>query len=53
MSPERNKDELVNYIAQLSPVAWQHINLNGIYSFLQNGINIDMESLICVMDEFK
>ncbi len=53
MSKERNKDELVNYIAQLSPVAWQHINLNGIYSFLQNVIKIDMESLISVMDEFK
>jgi len=46
MSQDQNKLELVKYIAQLSPVAWQHINLNGEYSFKQSNGTINFEKLL-------
>lgn len=52
MSEEMNKPELVENIAQLSPVAWQHINLNGEYSFQENIVDIDLEMLLKGIDVF-
>ncbi len=53
MSEDQNKPELVKYIAQLSPVAWQHINLNGEYSFNQNEQGLNLESLLKEIDVFS
>lgn len=50
MSQDQNKPELVKYIAQLSPVAWQHINLNGEYSFHPNISELDLENLLKEID---
>ena len=52
MSQEKGMSDLANYIAQLSPVAWQHINLNGEYSFLDDLPNIDLEKLLSEIDVF-
>ena len=53
MSQDQNKPELVKYIAQLSPVAWQHINLNGEYSFNQDTLDLNLESLLDEIDVFN
>lgn len=37
---------MVDYISQLSPVAWQHINLNGEYSFIKKSLEINIEKLV-------
>lgn len=53
MSQEHNKPDLVKYISQLSPVAWQHINLNGEYSFNGGSIELNLESLLDDIEVFS
>ena len=44
---ERNgRQDIVELISRLSPVAWQHINLNGEYSFNKGKKEIDLVSLL-------
>jgi len=44
---ERNgRQDIVDIISRLSPVAWQHINLNGEYSFNKGKKEIDLVSLL-------
>tara|TARA_R110002012_G_scaffold81537_2_gene206381 strand:- start:1457 stop:1624 length:168 start_codon:yes stop_codon:yes gene_type:complete len=37
---------LVDVISRLSPVAWQHINLNGEYAFNKDRKEIDLAGLL-------
>ncbi len=53
MSQEQGMEDMADYIAQLSPVAWQHINLNGEYSFLDDLPNIDFEKMLSGIDLFE
>ncbi len=44
---EKNgRQDVVNIISRLSPVAWQHINLNGEYAFNKGKIEIDLAGLL-------
>ncbi|WP_275041157.1 MULTISPECIES: Tn3 family transposase [unclassified Pseudoalteromonas] len=44
---ERNgRQDVVDIISKLSPVAWQHINLNGEYAFNKDRKEIDLPSLL-------
>lgn len=44
---ERNgRQDVVDIISKLSPVAWQHINLNGEYAFNKNRKAIDLAGLL-------
>jgi hypothetical protein len=44
---ERNgRQDIVDIISRLSPVAWQHINLNGEYSFNKEKKEIDLVGLL-------
>jgi len=36
----------LSLIAKLSPTAWQHILLNGHYTFQSNGKMIDLDALL-------
>ena len=43
-----------NLIKRLSPVAWQHINLLGIYEFCQNKNTIDILAITnSLLDELR
>lgn len=46
------RQDIVDYISRMSPVAWQHINLNGRYSFNQGKIDIDIASLLANIQPF-
>lgn len=44
---ERNgRQDVVDVISRLSPVAWQHINLNGEYAFNKDRKEIDLAGLL-------
>jgi TnpA family transposase len=44
---EKNgRQDIVDIISRLSPVAWQHINLNGEYSFSKGKVEIDLAGLL-------
>ena len=44
---ERNgRQDIVEIISRLSPVAWQYINLNGEYSFNKGKKEIDLVGLL-------
>jgi hypothetical protein len=44
---ERNgRQYIVDIISRLSPVAWQHINLNGEYAFNKDRKEIDLAGLL-------
>ncbi len=44
---EKNgRQDVVDIISRLSPVAWQHINLNGEYAFNKGKIEIDLAGLL-------
>ena len=44
---ERNgRQDVVDIISRLSPVAWQHINLNGEYAFNKDRKEIDLAGLL-------
>lgn len=44
---EKNgRQDVVDIISRLSPVAWQHINLNGEYAFNKNRKEIDLVGLL-------
>ncbi|MBU1468577.1 MAG: transposase [Gammaproteobacteria bacterium] len=44
---EKNgRQDMVDIISRLSPVAWQHINLNGEYSFSKEKSEIDLAGLL-------
>jgi TnpA family transposase len=44
---EKNgRQDIVDLISRLSPVAWQHINLNGEYSFNKGKNEIDLAGLL-------
>jgi hypothetical protein len=38
------------FITQLSPVAWQHILLNGHYKFHNDGTLIDLDAIVADLD---
>ncbi|MFT7261677.1 MAG: TnpA family transposase [Glaciecola sp.] len=46
INEENGRHDIAEYISQLSPVAWQHINLNGEYSFNQEKAEIDLVGLL-------
>ena len=44
---EKNgRQDVVDIISRLSPVAWQHINLNGEYAFNKDRKEIDLLGLL-------
>ncbi len=45
-SETNGSDNIPELIRKISPVAWQHILLNGHYSFLNDGKVIDMDALV-------
>lgn len=50
---ERNgRQDIVDIISRLSPVAWQHINLNGEYSFNKGKKEIDLVGLLNDIEPF-
>lgn len=42
INEKKGHKDIVDYISRLSPVAWQHINLNGEYAFDSNQTDIDL-----------
>ncbi len=46
MHEQNGRQDIVDIIARLSPVAWQHINLNGEYSFNKGKREIDLAGLL-------
>lgn len=51
---EKNgRTDVVEYISRLSPVAWQHINLNGRYSFNQGKVKLDIAGLLEDIEPFE
>ena len=42
----KGRQDIADYISRLSPVAWQHINLNGEYAFSQGKTEIDLVGLL-------
>ncbi|MFQ3251683.1 MAG: hypothetical protein ACI9O6_003533 [Glaciecola sp.] len=51
---EKNaRQDIVEAISRLSPVAWQHINLNGEYAFNKNTAEIDLTSLLSDIEPFE
>ena len=46
----KNKPDVVEMIANLSPVAWAHIQLAGKYSFGHEKITIDIEQMLRGVD---
>ena len=51
---EKNgRQDIVQAISRLSPVAWQHINLNGEYAFNKNTTEIDLTSLLSDIEPFE
>lgn len=45
-SIRENKTEDVEIIKGISPIAWQHINLHGLYQFQTEAVNIDWETIL-------
>jgi len=43
---EKGNPDVLDYISQFSPVAWQHINLNGEYSFSKKNLEINLKKLV-------
>ncbi len=43
---ERESNESLELLKRISPVAWQHINLSGFYTFASNDEGFDIEALI-------
>lgn len=43
---KNGRQDIVDIISRLSPVAWQHINLNGEYSFNKGKKEIDLADLL-------
>lgn len=50
---KKEQKNIVKYISQLSPVAWQHIKLNGVYALNNGKIEIDLVGLISDIDAFE
>lgn len=46
MHEQNGRQDIVDIIIRLSPVAWQHINLNGEYSFNKGKAEIDLAGLL-------
>lgn len=53
INEDRGRNDIADYIANLSPVAWQHINLNGEYSFDQGRTEIDLNGLLSDIEPFS
>tara|TARA_R110000772_G_scaffold260826_1_gene379020 strand:- start:3486 stop:6317 length:2832 start_codon:yes stop_codon:yes gene_type:complete len=47
------RKDIVEAISRLSPVAWQHINLNGEYAFNKNTAEIDLAELLSGIEPLK
>jgi hypothetical protein len=44
---ERNgRQDVIDIISRLSPVAWQHLNLNGEYAYNKDHKEIDLAGLL-------
>jgi TnpA family transposase len=53
MQEKKGRQDIVDVISRLSPVAWQHINLNGEYAFNKNRKEIDLAGLLDNIDSIK
>jgi len=53
INEKKGRKDIVNYISQLSPVAWQHINLNGEYAFNNDKTEIDLVGLLSGIEAFE
>ena len=53
INEKKGRKDIVNYISQLSPVAWQHINLNGEYAFNNGKTEIDLVGLLSGIEAFE
>lgn len=50
---QKGRQDVVDIISRLSPVAWQHINLNGEYAFKKNRKAIDLVGLLRNIDPIE
>tara|TARA_R110001583_G_scaffold194762_2_gene366866 strand:+ start:232 stop:3063 length:2832 start_codon:yes stop_codon:yes gene_type:complete len=51
---EKNgRQDIVKIISRLSPVAWQHINLNGEYAFNKNATEVDLTGLLVGIEPYE
>ena len=41
---------VLEFIKRLSPIAWRHINLSGIYEFINSFIGINLDEMISNLD---
>ncbi len=53
INERRGRMDIVNDISRYSPVAWQHINLNGKYDFNHQKTLIDLEGLLNSIDIYE
>ncbi len=53
INEKKGRKDIVSYISQLSPVAWQHINLNGEYAFNKGKTEIDLVGLLSDIEAFE
>lgn len=47
---KNGRQDIVDIISRLSPVAWQYINLNGEYAFNKDRKEIDLAGLLNDID---
>ncbi len=47
----KGNQEAVDYIASVSPVACQHINISGLYEFSEEPASLDIEQVVTVMEK--
>lgn len=47
----KNDQDAINYLRHISPVATQHININGLYEFSEAITNVDVDSIIALMSK--
>jgi TnpA family transposase len=47
---ETDNNKVLEFITQISPIAWRHIMMNGHYIFQDNGNEIDLDAIISGLD---
>ena len=47
----KGNDAAINYLISVSPVACQHLNISGLYDFSEEPTEIDIDSVVIVMEQ--
>ena len=51
LDTHKDNEAAINYLKTISPVASQHLNINGLYEFSEEASDIDIDSMVNEMEK--